>query len=286
MEKMNKEFKSAVGAVICDCETYIQEWCCFQYLTGFDKIIICLDRCTDNTRKRIDGLPPEVQQRIDVFDNSPHDPGEGFQYRGYRHIYERYHDRVEWLAMFDDDEYLYDSQMRKINEMLDGILNDVSQIVIPWLNFTHSGKILSATPDITRLRHCMKREFRNPVECKVVVRIDNIIYNEISSNWYHCHYVDVSGREVTFDGKDSTRIANLPTLMMAESFNTCLAHYVHGSMEDWVKKYKKWKLAQDDIGSPVEWGNYKYRRFDSNHMEDTRMEQYADELIALLKECK
>ena len=283
---MNKEYKSAVGAVICDCETYIQEWCCFQYLTGFDIIIICLDRCTDNTLERIDGLPLKVRQRIEVFDNSPHDPGEGFQYRAYRHIYERYHDKIEWLAMFDDDEYFYDSRMRKINEMLDDIPDDVSQIVLPWLNFTHSGKILSATPDVTRLRHLTKREYRNPIECKAFVRVDDIVHNEIPSGWYHAHYADVSGREITFDGKNSTRIADAPTLMMVKHFDTCLAHYIHGAMEDWVKKYKKWKIAQDAIGCPIAWENYNYRRFDSNHVEDTRMVPYADELITLLKECK
>ncbi len=233
---MNKEFKSAVGAVICNCETYIQEWCCFQYLTGFDKIIICLDRCTDGTRERIDSLSPEVRQKIDVFDNSPHDPGEGFQYRAYRHIYERYHDKVEWLAMFDDDEYFYDSQGRKINEMLENIPNDVSQIVIPWLNFTHSGKVLSATPDVTRLRHFTKREHHNLIECKPVIRLDDIMYDEISSNWYHCHYVDVSGREITFDGEEALRVPHSPTLMIAKHFDTCLIHYAHGAMEDWVKK--------------------------------------------------
>lgn len=283
---MKKEYKSAVGAVICNCETYIQEWCCFQYLTGFDRIIICLDRCTDNTRELINVLPSRIRERIDFFDNSPHDPGEGFQYRGYRHIYERYHDRVEWLAMFDDDEYLYDSRGRKVNEMLDDISDDVSQIVIPWLNFTHSGQILSATPDVTRLRHFPKRLHRNPVCCKAVVRLDDIIHNEVPSGWYHCHYADVRGKETLFDGRYSTRLKAVPTMMVAEHFDTALAHYVDGAMDDWLKKYKKWKIAQDAIGKPIEWEKHDYRRFDDRHMEDTRMDRYADELVELLKECK
>ena len=224
-----------------------------------------------------------MRQKIDVFDNSPHDPGEGFQYRAYRHIYERYHDKVEWLAMFDDDEYFYDSQGRKINEMLDTIPDDVSQIVIPWLNFTHSGQVLSATPDITRLRHFTKREQKNPVCCKTIIRLDDIRHNEIPSGWYHAHYADVSGREVMFDGKNSTRMAKYPCLVVARHFNTALVHYIHGAMEDWVNKYRKWKIAQDTIGSPIQWGNYNFCRFDKDHVEDLRMERYADELIALLQ---
>ncbi len=283
---MDKEYKSAVGTVVCNCETYIQEWCCFQYMTGFDKIIICLDRCTDNTRKRIEDLPSQVRQRIDVFDNSPHDPKEGFQYRACRHIYEKYHGRIEWLAFFDDDEYLYDSRMRKINEMLDEVSDDVSQIVIPWINFTHSGQVLSATPDVTRLRHFTKKVYQNIVECKFIARMDDIEYSPGSSDWYHCHYADVLGEEIMFDGQTTMRIAEAPTSVYAEHFDICLAHYVHGAMEDWVKKYKKWKIAQNTIGANIAWGDYNYCRFDGNHIEDNRMEQYADELIALLKECK
>jgi hypothetical protein len=105
-----KKYKSAVEAVICNCENYIQEWCCFQHLTGFDRIIICLDRCTDGTFNKINGLPFEVREKIDVFMNSPHIDSCGFQYRGMQHIYERCKNDVEWLAMFDDDEYIFDSR--------------------------------------------------------------------------------------------------------------------------------------------------------------------------------
>ena len=52
---MTRKYKSAVGVVTCNSSKYIQEWCCFQYLTGFDKIIIVLDRCDDDTHDKIRG---------------------------------------------------------------------------------------------------------------------------------------------------------------------------------------------------------------------------------------
>ena len=284
-------FKSAVGAVICNCETYIQEWCCFQHLTGFDRIYICLDRCTDNTFNKIDGLPYEVREKMDVFMNSPHIDGCGFQYRGMQHIYDRCKGEVEWLAMFDDDEYLFDHKQRKINDLLEDIPGDVGQVLLPWIKFTHSNQMLSATPDITRLKHFTIKENHQRVECKAIVRLDNIVFNDIKAGWYHCHYADVSGREVTFDGKDCSRIEN-PCQIVAEHFDTCLAHYVHGAMEDYVNKHKKWrgeKLGYT-IPLPVEQVAQTVKNFviaaTHNNTEDTRMSVYADELIQLLSQCK
>jgi len=282
-------YKSAVGVVTCNSAAYIQEWCCFQYLSGFDRIVVCLDRCTDDTFNRMNGLPFEVREKMDVFMNSPHIDSCGFQYRGYQHIYDRCKGEVEWLAMFDDDEYLYDSRKRTVNEMLETIPADAGQILLPWIKFTHSGQMLSAPPDVTRLRHFTKKENHRTVECKAMVRLNNIVFNDVRGGWYHCHYADVRGREVTFDGKDCVRAGNdkHPCLMTAEHFDTCLAHYIHGSMEDYVNKHKKWRIEKSGYSIPLPFSQVAQKvedfvRAAAVQDEDARMEVYAEELIELL----
>jgi hypothetical protein len=73
--------------------------------------------------------------------------------------------------------------------------------------------------------------------------------------------------------------------MVAEHYDTCLAHYITGSMEDWVIKYRKWKRENEVLGKPLD------RSFDdfaksNGTIQDTRMSIYADELKELLSQCK
>ena len=287
---MKKEYKSIVGMATCNSATYIQECIAFNYIVGFDKIVVVLDRCDDDTKDKIYKLPDEVLERVDVFDNSPYRPDAGYQGKAYQHIYDKYKGKAEWLAMFDDDEYLYDSQRRKINDMLDTVAEDVGYIDLPWIKFTNSKQILPATPDVTRLRHFTHCDRSNPnVEKKIIVRLDAIHNTNDFGGWFHAHWADVSGRIVTFDGKPSPHNPLLPTCMRIvsrEQTNTCLAHYIHCSMEDYVKKYRKWVREKASVHARMEWGWNQFIFEEKRSTIDTRMEIYAEELIELLKKCK
>ena len=290
---MNKEYKSIVGMATCNSSTYIQECIAYNYLVGFDKIVVVLDRCDDDTLDKIHKLPDIVLERVDVFENSPHRPNTGYQHRAYQHIYDKYIGKAEWLAMFDDDEYFYDSRKRKINDMLDTVANDVGQINLPWIKFTHSKQILPATPDITRLRHFIHCDHSSPIiEKKVIARLDFIEINQtrdIFGGWNHIHWVEASGQVVTFDGKESPQNPLYPTCMHINSLeqtNTCLAHYIHCSMEDYVKKYRKWVREKKSAKAKMEWGWNQFIIEEAQSTVDTRMDIYAEELIELLKKCK
>lgn len=287
---MSKEFKSIIGIVTCNSSTYIQECIAFNYITGFDKIVVVLDRCDDDTENKIQKLPDEVLQRVDVFHNSPHRPDAGYQNRAYQHIYDKYKGKAEWMAMFDDDEYFYDSQKRIINNMLDTIADDVGQIDVPWIKFTHSKQLLPATPDITRLRHFTHCDHSNLyVFKKVIVRLDSIQTTSDYGGWFHAHYADASGRKVTFDGKESPHQPLDPYRMRINGLkqtNICLAHYIHCSMEDYVRKYQKWVREKNSINAKMEWGWNQFIVEESRSTVDIRMDIYAEELIEILKKCK
>ena len=69
----------------------------------------------------------------------------------YLNVTSKYVDTVEWLALFDTDELLYDSQQRSINTMLDTIPKTVGQIFVPWIVFGANDRVLSVTYPETRL---------------------------------------------------------------------------------------------------------------------------------------
>jgi hypothetical protein len=73
--------------------------------------------------------------------------------------------------------------------------------------------------------------------------------------------------------------------MIPEHYDTCLAHYVTGSMEDFVIKYRKWKREKEFVNLPLEWSFDTLAKGDGD-IEDTRMSIYADELKELLSQCK
>ena len=280
-------YKSAVGIITRNSSTYIQECIAFNYMIGFDKIIIGLDNCDDDTAEKIQKLPDEILEHVDVFDNGIHRPDFGFQHKGYQTIYDRYKDKVEWLAMFDDDEYFYDSKRRKINDLLNGISGDVGQIVLPWLNFNHNKQVLSAPPDVTRLAHfttlCDSHRYY-PIECKVFIRLGNVVTNGNPGDWYYCHSAEVFGKIVTFDGKEQ-HLPSGGTSITPEHKETCLVHYITGSMEDFVNKYKNWKREKGLLNLPIGW-SFDSLMQNSCDVADTRMSIYVEELKELLTKCK
>jgi len=278
---------SAVGIVTCNSEKYIQEVICHNYLVGFDKIIICLDQCDDDTPGAIQKLPDKVLEKVDVFFNSPHRDDVGFQHRGYQTIYDKYKGKVEWLAMFDDDEYFYDKRKRQINTMLAAIPGDVGQICLPWLVFTHNKQVLSAPLEITRLKYFTHKDTRPLGEFKSIVRLSNIITNDIPSSWYHIRHADVNGRSIMFDGNNCQQEGNILRLnnVKSEHLDTCLVHYMHGSMEDFVIRHRKWKRERIAMRQS-NWNTFDSFVSSNVGIEDLRMSLYADELIKLLGQCK
>ena len=290
---MHKKYFSAVGACICNCETYIQEWCCFQHLSGFDRIIIVLDRCTDDTWNRIEKLPDVVRRKVDVLNNDAHEDGYGFQHRAYQKMVDFYRPDVEWFAMLDDDEYLWSSKMSPINELLAAVPNNVGQVVVPWCEFPNTGQMFSASKEITRLR-AFTRSCTPPVPTmlKSIVRLDSIRPSSERAGWYYCHWADVLGPTVSFDLADKSGEINRCAGVFA-THDPVLVHYVHGSMEDYVSgKARKWQIEQDGYTHLEESAENRcnVKRFceiqNLDTVADQRMERYAPTLINLLKQCK
>jgi hypothetical protein len=290
--------KSAVGICARHEHKYIQECLCFNYLQGWDRIVVCIHHQPDDpepdfTRSKIEQLPKAVLEKITVIDVVG-EPGWGPQHKAYHLILQLVSD-YEWLGMFDVDEYLCDSQHRNINDMLSSIPEDAGQIIVPWVEFGHNNRVLSATPEETRLSVFTKRaDLCSRPNFKSIVRPRYIVQNPNqyapSNYWYYCHFARVCKRHVNFqgedvlppdwwfDGEDCGQFWNMKK--DTTCFDPCLVHYFTGSMEDWVIRLKRTRF-------------YDYRNLDAKdfigftaNVEDTRMSIYVDELRGLLAKIK
>ena len=278
-----KPFTSVVAIATRDSARYIQELICHNFLVGFDRICIGLDHLTaDNTLAKIEALPPAVLEKVAVSINASSGKVCVWQGEWYKNIAREYYDTAEWLATFDDDEYFYDSQHRSINTILNSLPATTGSALIPWLVFGHSDHVLSPPNGTTRLEYFTSVYDPPPLreEYKSIVRLDNINLDD----WYGIHFHRHTG--------DATTLNNEPVLNRehwdAEIVNdeTCLAHYMCGSMEDYVVRCKK--LLDRFPGKPqAAAGGVKYfmERFRMTG-KDTRMSSYVEELKQLLAKCK
>ena len=281
--KGEKPMTSVVAIATRDSARYIQELICHNFLVGFDRICIGLDHLTtDKTLEKIQALPSQVLEKVAVSINESTDQVCVWQGQWYSKIARKYHGFAEWLATFDDDEYFYDSQRRSINTILTSLPTTTGCALVPWLVFGHSDHVLSPPDDVTRLEYftsvydpLLLRE-----EYKAIVRLDSINLND----WYGIHFHRHTG--------DATTLNNEPVLNRGDwdaeivNYDTCLAHYMCGSMEDYVVRCKKW-LDRFPGKPQANAGGVQYfiERF-TMPGTDTRMLCYVTELKQLLVQCR
>jgi len=292
-----KKCKSAVAVVTSNSSTTINEWIAHQFIVGFDKIIVVLDKCTDDTFQQIHKLPPFILERVDIHNNQlTHDVSYGFNFQrnAAMKVYDLYKDRVEWLALFDDDEFFYDHQRRRVNDLLATIPVSAGQVFVPWLCFGHSDRVLLPPPPMTKYewfqRVVPKKSlsgFDFPHGIKSFVRLSDIdIKGREDGSWYRTHCVCTKGDSVTFDGRLHHEITEGATSCVTAHahYDTCLAHYAIGSMQEFVQRCERWQRVPPPKSAESLSKKYQLGRFvrEAGQISDSRMLIYADELRAIL----
>ena len=281
--KKERPFTSVVAIATRDSARYIQELICHNFLVGFDRICIGLDhRTTDNTLAKIGSLPPAVLEKVAVSIIASSGAVCVWQGHWYDAIAREYCGSAEWLATFDDDEYFYDSQHRNINTILNSLPTTTGCVLIPWLVFGHSDHILSPPNGTTRLEYFTSVYDPPPLreEYKSIVRFNNINIDD----WYGIHFHRHTGAATTLNNEPVLNRADWDAEIV--NYDTCLAHYMCGSMEDYVVRCKKW-LDRFPGKPQASAGGVRYfiERFTMTG-KDTRMTSYVQGLKELLAQCK
>jgi hypothetical protein len=281
-----QKHKSAVVTIARHEETYIQEWIIFQYLTGFDKIVVWIHEVEGippcSTLDKIQQLPGHVLQKVDIKHiKKPQDINA--QIIAYQSSCEELLGQVEWIALWDLDEYLYDQQKRPINQILDGVPKTTGQLFIPWLVFGPNNKILSATYPETRMSLFVKHSGdKRPTwggyssYGKAIARLDNI---ELPKLVRDIHILETSGDLTTVAGVHIEKDAEYPA-----PADVYLAHYYTGSMEDWVMRQKRLVTSWIQNYADYDYGGFEYH----SHLcqtEDKAMLIYHNEVKEILIQC-
>ena len=296
--------KSLLATATRNSGKYIQEYVCYHYLLGFDRIVLGLHKCEDDTLDKILKLPDFVLEKVDVVVNTHREHQRPF----YLGVVERYHHDFEWMALIDDDEYFYDSKLRQINEILYPIPDDVSQLWYPTTPFGHNQRLLSIPPAETRLAAFTRRAAnRGHTYHKCFVRFKDILVaaERFPNNpsWYYCHGAKgVPGKTTSFDGFvyiDAGFDWSIPQDIIGStvtSYDICNVHYAIGALEDLILRARKWHDTYKDNSMweyksatlQSEWReNSTYaQKYNCDEIEDTRMLVHVEPLRQLLSQCQ
>jgi hypothetical protein len=153
--------KVALACIAKDEDNYIEEWLKYNFKLGFDDIFIYQNNWRCNIE--MDNL-----HKID-FD------GYGIQTPAYNNFLQTYHDRYDWVAFFDVDEFLVLKKHKNIKDFMEEYSNH-DAIGINWVLFGDNG--LTFDGDYSVLSRFTKRENAVNVHIKCIVKADkNIQYS-------------------------------------------------------------------------------------------------------------
>ena len=241
-----------LGGTVKNEAKYIKEWLTHYHLLGVDRFIINLDRCTDDTHKKILDLPFNVKM---ITHKDKDCSGQCFQNSVYHKI-----SRIcttEWLILLDVDEFLL-LPNHTLKEFLSlKRFSDVGAISICQNIFGSSGHTTSPNSLVVD-----SYTLRNPDDIKIdniyplhqhpsdLLKMTKPIFrNECLQSIKNAHDFKFSKPTVYEDGKIFARYKCRRTTK-----DIVINHYFTKSLEDWEEKTGRPRIS----GSP----KYKKQWFD------------------------
>ena len=132
-----------LGSVIRNQTHYVQPWLTFHYVNGFERFVLILHKCDDDTERKIRELPFADKIHIHhVVNDQQH-----VQMSGFAWILERYGETTEWLAFIDSDEYLYASDPKNFDFRL--VLEryeNFGGLFVHWMEYGHNNRLTPPSP--------------------------------------------------------------------------------------------------------------------------------------------
>jgi hypothetical protein len=260
-----KKVYLTLAAIIRDQEYYIKEWLTFHKLVGFERFLIALHRCSDQTESAIHSLPFSDDIIIRRYDT------DGFiQMSVYSSLMRDFRDTTFWMACFDGDEYLYGVSTEDLKEVLSDFESHGS-ILVHNHEFGSSNHVLRPSlPSINAFtwraadHHWMHRN------------VKSIIRTDLWQWFLSPHLVQTSGERV----REDHRVISTSDLSLKCSINTYppvsniirYNNYHTRSMEDWIQRY----LLYSGNNSKFNVTGFYHR--DHHSVEDFTIQKYSMKL--------
>jgi len=220
--------KSACAIVVKNAGYKFAEWIAYQFVLGFDAVLVLDNGSTDNTREIARQFSPRFDVRVSDWNRT--DPA--YQRAGYDHIIRSSQNEFDWVACIDSDEFLVLPEGKGLKGLLD-TPDDVAGIRVPWAMFGSSG--LEAAPNDLVIRSFLRRashEFGPNKHIKSIVRpasyiaCGNVHFFELNGR-----YVDMLHKQVTV----SSALQENPPDYSGGQLN----HYFVQSKADWAEKLSR-----------------------------------------------
>ena len=264
LKDVDHQKRIGVACIVKNEACYLPEWVAHYHLMGFDKIILCNDHSTDGTQEIIDHLAslgiveplkitarrPDPEGEIDgVYKFSEYPQGEA-----YNKSLQKYKSALDYLCLFDADEYLFSDPYTTPKEQIIKLFNDadVSGIGVNWVMFGSNGH-KHKTDGLVMERftaHSSLRRKENK-HYKSIVRLSacDSMFNPHHPNLTGGKFVHGDGNTITFATrrKDGKRICRRGLSSRAVWHPLRLHHYFTKSEDEFRAKMARGLADSKDL---------------------------------------
>lgn len=255
-------------AIVKNEERHIAEWLAWQFLIGFDTVVLLDNGSTDRTKEIAASFTPRYDVR--VIDWPGH--GAAFQVRAYEHALELIRDEFEWVGFFDADEFLVLDEGFNLKTILAG--RPEAAIAIPWRMFGSSGhKEFPKELLIEAFTGHAAPEFSPNRHVKSIVRARSVISGANPHQFkVDGAYVDLLGRPVEWGHPGC--LAATPDYAGGR-----LHHYFTRSWAHWQARLQRGNLGANRTEK-------EFDAYDRNELTDNSAKRRAPEVRAILADLK
>ncbi len=124
-------------AVVRDQAHYIEEWLTFHRLVGFERFVIALHKCRDETLSRIKSLPFAQ----DILPLELLGDEQFVQLGVYTKMAEEFGNSTYWMAFFDADEFMFSLEQDDLRSFLHDY-ESFSGLAVHNMEFGSSNQVL------------------------------------------------------------------------------------------------------------------------------------------------
>ena len=260
-----------LGAILKDCGPRVREWLAFHYLVGFERFILALDNCSDDTEKQIRSLP--FADDIIIHHIAP---GAKLPQMGaYQNIIDHYGKTTKWLSFLDDDEFMFGTAEDDVKAILERY-EPYGGLMAHWLWFGSNGH--ATQPPGLVIENYTRRAANDYIFSrgyKTVFR-PSCFKEMVSSHRFYTSPECVFEDETTNPPEEYWKSVRPPVHDVIR-----VNHYKTRSMFDWVQRTRRGNCNEQDA---PDYDAFRFRSEDRNEIEDLEILRFAQRVRDILKQ--
>jgi glycosyltransferase involved in cell wall biosynthesis len=240
-----------------DSAPYLDEWIRFHLRVGFDHLYLYDNDSSDDCEQIIRPFVARRQVTLHKW------PGLGQQRNVFQHCLDTYRESARWMAILDDDEFLFPAEKDNLKEILPEYEAHAG-VAICWQLFGSNGHRTQPPGLVTE--NYRRRAPWIDWHVKCVLDPSKVIAPEISGHAFRC----IEGARIV----DENRRATVGAFSESPSANVlCLNHYLIKSQEELARRRTRLLVEGIPPIRPLE--EWQALDRDYNAVEDLRIQRFT-----------